>query len=386
MANADFRADHVPAGPGVSVADQAVEASRLFSAYRLQVARQARALTKSGLSSRLGMSAAALSQFELGQTRPSPATVEKLAEVLEFAPAFFSTATVMSSSADADDEVVDSYGHFRSRRAVTATRRRKVLTVAHLLRDVTAFLEGHVKLPDLDIPQYTAGDLASVSRVAASVRGELGVDADSPIDEVLRLLERRGIVCARYPMDAADVSAFSVPMEGRTFLILKQQRDAKRDRDRFSACHELAHLVLHKPGQTLASKLVEQQADRFASEFLMPADAIGDELPAKVDWPKLLQLKQKWGVSMSALLMRAKHLEVMSEATHIQAMKTMSMRGWRTDEPGTITAVEAPALLGAALRVSELSPAEVSTATGWPEQMVADLFADSKDTRPAVEF
>ncbi|OIN78900.1 helix-turn-helix domain-containing protein [Mycobacterium malmoense] len=376
----------MPDEPSVVVTDEAVEASRLFSAYRLQVARQARGYTKSDLSKRLEMSAAALSQFELGQNRPSPATIERLSSVLNFSPSFFSTGTVLSVADQADDELVDSYGHFRSLRSVTATRRRQVLTVAHLLRDVTAFLETQAKLPTLDVPRHDAESPEDIALVAARVRAELGAHAAGPIEDVLRLLEKRGIVCARYPMDAADVSAFSVPMERRTFLVLKQQREAKRDRDRFSSCHELGHMVMHKPGQALASKSLERQADVFASEFLMPTESIREELPSKVDWPRLLQLKQRWGVSMAALLYRSKSLGIMSETTYVQAVRTMNVRGWRKNEPGTVTAVEAPALLSAALSVTDLTVADVSAATGWPEEMVSQLFAESTDARPSVQL
>jgi Zn-dependent peptidase ImmA (M78 family)/transcriptional regulator with XRE-family HTH domain len=375
-------------GPGGSSAPSpaAVEVSRLFSGYRLQVARQARSLTKTELGKRLGISTAALSQFEKGHARPSAATVERLCAVLSFAPSFFSTATVLSSSPQADDERVDSFGHFRSLRSVTATKRRQVLTVAHLLRDVTAFLESRVLLPEQSIPHHYAGSPELAAKVAVVVREQLGIDHDGPIDDVLRILERHGVVCARYPIEASDVSAFSVPMERRTFLVLKRQREAKRDRDRFSSCHELGHLVMHKPGQVLASKEIEREANAFASEFLMPATRIADELPSRADWPALLQLKQRWGTSMAALLLRARTLGVMSEATYVQAARTMSMRGWRVDEPGTVMAVEAPALLGRAMTAAALTAAEVGEATGWPESMVADLIADSSDGRPAVQL
>lgn len=365
---------------------EAVEASKLFSAYRLQVARQARGMTKSELSGHLGVSAAALSQFELAQNRPTPKTVEKIAHVLEFSPTFFSTATVHSASDEAGDELVDSFGHFRSLRSVTATQRRRVLTVAHLLRDVTAFLEAHVKLPVLDVPKYSATSPAEIAEAAARVRVDLGVEGDGPVDDVLRLLERRGIVCARFPIEAANVSAFSVPMEEHTFLVLKEQRQAKRDRDRFSCSHELAHLVLHEPGQHLASREHEKQADTFASEFLMPASGIFDDLPEKVDWPRLLQLKQKWGVSMASLLYRSKSLGKMPEATYTQAVRTINVRGWRIDEPGAVSAVEAPALLNAALSLTTFTFADLSDATGWPESMVANLFAESTDSRPSIQL
>lgn len=381
----------LPDNPNASGSPEgAVEASRLFSPYRLQVARQARGLTKTALSSKLKISAAALSQFELGQARPSVTTIEALVRELGFPPPFFSSASVRSSVAKADDEVVDSFGHFRSLRSVTATRRRQVLTVAHLLRDVTAAIETHVRLPEPSIPRLTVDPTspgsAEAAAAAAHVRHELGMDPDGPVDDVLRLLERHGIVCARYPVDAEDVSAFSVPTEQRTFLVLKRRCDARRERDRFSACHELGHLVMHEPGQGLATRGVEAQANAFASEFLMPAHHIRDELPAKVDWPRLLQLKQRWGVSLAALLRRGRDLDVIAEATYVQGVRVMSSRGWNVDEPGTVLAAESPTMLSSSVSLTSLTPADLSGETGWPEPMIVELLTESTDGRPSLEM
>lgn len=167
--------------------------------------------------------------------------------------------------------------------------------------------------------------------------------------------------------------------------MLKQQREPRKDRDRFGSSHELGHLVLHQPGQRPASRTLEREADLFASAFLMPAGSIRDELPSKVEWPHLLQLKQKWGVSVAALLRRSRDLGVMDDATYTQAVKTMSARGWRTDEPGTVTSTESPALLSIALTLAKLTTSNISDETGWPEPMIASLFDASTDGRASVQ-
>jgi Zn-dependent peptidase ImmA (M78 family) len=57
----------------------------------------------------------------------------------------------------------------------------------------------------------------------------------------------------------------------------------------------------------------------------------------------------RWGVSMAALLCRAKDLELLSQPAYVNAMKYMSRRGWRTSEPGPQRPVEEPVLLTEAL-------------------------------------
>jgi len=62
-----------------------------------------------------------------------------------------------------------------------------------------------------------------------------------------------------------------------------------RDRSRFDAVHELAHLVLHRhlePGDVA----LERQAHAFNAAFLMPASDIAHRLPAKVDSGVLIYL------------------------------------------------------------------------------------------------
>jgi Zn-dependent peptidase ImmA (M78 family) len=121
-----------------------------------------------------------------------------------------------------------------------------------------------------------------------------------------------------------------------------------RARSRFDTSHELGHLVMH--GQEIYGlKEIEQQANWFAAEFLMPAADIRDELPCRVDWPRLFELKQRWQVSLAALLMRARTLGTLTETQYLTAIKTASARGWRRREPIPLGEPERPTLLAAAV-------------------------------------
>jgi hypothetical protein len=96
------------------------------------------------------------------------------------------------------------------------------------------------------------------------------------------------------------------------------------------------------------SRLVEAQANRFAAELLAPADSIREDLPTAINaaaWPKLMTLKEKWGISAQALLMRARVLGRLSEVSYRNAMMTLSSRGWRRAEPGQVSILEQPSLL-----------------------------------------
>jgi Zn-dependent peptidase ImmA (M78 family)/transcriptional regulator with XRE-family HTH domain len=332
------------------------------------------------------MSAAAVSQFEKADARPSAATVARLAEALSFPAGFFAVASSPSSRPEADPDMLDGYGHFRSLRSVTAGQRRQALSAAQLVRDLADALSRYVRLPQPAVPWLPAGagDLMIAEERAAMIRRAWGVPP-GPVADVIQLAERHGVVAARHQIETPAVSAYSVPFPERPVVVLTRDR-VKRDRDRFSVSHEIGHLVMHEADSSLAPKVTEAQANRFASAFLLPAEEIRDQLPAGPDWVRLLTLKQRWQVSLGALLRRASDLAVMSDAAYAQAMRTAGARGWRTDEPGDLGAPESPRMLSLAIQSAGADTASLAAGTGWPRDLIDEVVAASADNRPALDL
>jgi Zn-dependent peptidase ImmA (M78 family) len=107
------------------------------------------------------------------------------------------------------------------------------------------------------------------------------------------------------------------------------------------------------------------------------------------EWSVLADLKVSWGVSMTALLQRAKALGVMPEAAYVQALKTMSTPGWNRREPVQLRAGEAPLLLSRAADLLERTGttlAQLAGVIGLPSTLVADAIGAAADPRPHVEF
>jgi Zn-dependent peptidase ImmA (M78 family) len=89
----------------------------------------------------------------------------------------------------------------------------------------------------------------------------------------------------------------------------------------------------------------------FASEFLAPAREIAELLPSTVDWKQLMRLKETWGISMQALLYRARSLKIMPEYTYRRAVTELNRRGWRRAEPGDDGRAEEPIILRRAIEM-----------------------------------
>ncbi len=237
-------------------------------------------------------------------------------------------------------------GFFRSTRRTSVAHRRHARALAHIAhdlatRDAAADLLPPVSLPELPPPGLDA-PREQIEDLAHRVRRRWGIPA-GPIPNVVGLLESHGIVVLRLPLDTADVDAFSLPFHDRAVVVLATDKN-DRARSRFDGAHELGHLVMHGE-HVWGLKQVESQAHAFAAAFLMPDRDIRDELPAYADWPTLFDLKRRWQVSLAALLLRAKNLGRMTDASYLTAVKALSARGWRRQEPIPIGAPENPARL-----------------------------------------
>ena len=105
------------------------------------------------------------------------------------------------------------------------------------------------------------------------------------------------------------------------------------ERSRFDAMHELGHLVLHR-NKKLQDKRLEEEANHFASNILMPKESI-NSYDIDVNIGFLIQLKQIWKVSLKALIYRLHKLEIITEWNYRLLMMEVSKRGYNIDEPAS---------------------------------------------------
>ncbi|WP_433077729.1 XRE family transcriptional regulator [Dactylosporangium sp. CA-052675] len=303
-----------------------------FERERLRVARELAKLSQTQLADKIGISPAAISQFESGAARPSAGTIASFSTTLNVPIGFFA------------EPITETHeGFFRSLRRTAVADRRRARAIAHVARDLAAHAAAAGRFPASDVPRVPVSGLGAdrdeIERIAGQVRKAWSMPT-GPVGNVVDLLEQHGVVVIRLPLGSADVDAFSLPFVDHPVVVLGADKN-DRARSRFDGAHELAHLVLHGE-QIWGVKEVENQAHQFAAALLLPADEIEGELPTTVDWPKLFELKRHWQVSLAALLMRARTLERMSKDTYLTAIKAASARGWRRVEPLPLGQPEQP--------------------------------------------
>lgn len=149
-------------------------------------------------------------------------------------------------------------------------------------------------------------------------------------------------------------------------MVLNTQEGIPGDRQRFSAAHELGHLLMSFPEDCDPEKL----CDRFAGAFLAPGRTVIREVgPTRHDvgLVELRLLKHKYGLSMQAWIHRLEELGVISPplASRLRA----SFRGeTRVKEPGPPVRQESPRrfrlLVARALAESVISASKASELLG----------------------
>ncbi|WP_198950222.1 XRE family transcriptional regulator [Kineosporia sp. A_224] len=353
-----------------------------FDGERLALARRLARMPRTVVARHLGVSPAAITQFERGHARPTMALLAQMSLTLGVPREFFRLGRPVKS-------LPATSAHFRSLRATPALVRDQALAFAELGLEVAGVIEQYVDLPTVSLPDCVVdGDPSpeTVVEAARRTRTALGVPA-GPIAHMVRLLEAAGILVLWLPESKVDrrVDAFSTTAGRRPLVLLSPLKDDKA-RSRFDAAHELGHIVMHADAEP-GSKLLENQAQSFASEFLMPSEQVVDDLPRRLDWESLLEAKRRWGTSLRSLVFRAHWLGVMSESTYRRANQQLAL--WGNPEPGPLGPPETASLLGLSLGILAAHGTtldEIASASGLPAEHIRLVVAAATDTRPRVHL
>jgi Zn-dependent peptidase ImmA (M78 family)/DNA-binding XRE family transcriptional regulator len=159
-----------------------------------------------------------------------------------------------------------------------------------------------------------------------------------PVRNVVRAIEGAGGMVFRCPFGAARVDGISQWALDRPELppVFFVHEDAPGDRERWTLVHEIGHVVMH---HLPTEGDLEDEANRFANEFLMPAEEIDGDL-ANMTLPKAAALKSYWKASMQSLIIRAHSLGKISDNQYAYLFRQVNARGYKKAEPAPIPAEE----------------------------------------------
>ncbi|MCC6552402.1 MAG: ImmA/IrrE family metallo-endopeptidase [Polyangiaceae bacterium] len=294
-----------------------------FNPKMLTLARESRRMTQAALAGATGVSQGTISKLENGQGDLGPELAAAMARVLGYEPTIFFEAF----------EPLDLPVFFhRKRKSLTATDLKAIHSTVEIGRLQVRKLAQSVDLPEYRVPTADAErDRRHAADIARDIRAHWGIPK-GPIENLTAILEAAGVVVLLADFGSQLIDGLSVYHLGSASppVIFLNSR-SPGERTRFTAAHELGHLVLHYH-QPLPSDECEPDADAFAAEFLMPASEIRGFLGG-LTIDALASLKQRWRVSMGALLMRASNLGRVTPYRAKQLWIEMSRLGYKRREP-----------------------------------------------------
>lgn len=292
-----------------------------FNPEMLILARESRGYSQSDLAYKIGLLQAHLSKIESGLIGMSDEILDAIATELKYPLSFFSQETPKHGFAS-------NCLYHRKRqtvpvsdlRKVTAQIRTYLLGISHLLKSID--IKSENRFHRLDIVDY--GHSPEV--IAQLVRRSWGIPSGA-IGNLTTAIENAGGIVVGFSfgttkIDAMSQWAYDMPP------IICINTDAPGDRLRFSLAHELGHIVMHQ----IPTPDLETEANRFASEFLMPKADIAPYL-TRLSLAKLATLKPYWKVSMQALLERAYNLKKITANQRQYFWRQISKAGYKMEEP-----------------------------------------------------
>lgn len=312
-----------------------------FNGDRLRDARRFRSLTITEVADKVNVSKQMISKYERKLAVPSTEVLFSLIGLLKFPSGYFFGK---------DSFKVTSPGtFFRSR--LTATQREK--TPSEFFKNYSVIIRDYLG-EYIDFPQLQEYQIEGKSPEdsAKQLRNIWNLGKD-PIPNMVELLERRGFVLSNVAGDSDKVDAFSSPVRiededgnnGRQYYtILVEGTNYSFFRQQFSLAHELGHWLLHSSEiepQDISSieyRRMEQEANNFASEFLLPEDTFGlDIKESPEDLDLYVSLKNKWMVSIAMMVVRAKVLGFLTPDEYVNMQRRISYKKWRKVEPYDLT-------------------------------------------------
>ena len=304
-----------------------------FNGNRLKLARVYCGMTTDELGDKIGVTRQSISQFENEKNAPSLSTLISLASILHFPVSFFTQEDV--------DRGADNVGSTYFRKLLTTSKKYQQEQIAKMrfVARIYSFLNQYVEFPHVNLPSI--GPDVEPELAAKKLR-EFWNLGYTPITNIIRVMENNGIVVTSFETSTDDVDAYSHKFNDLFIVVLsKNKRVAARTN--FDAAHELGHILLHNWYEDLDSlsreefRERENEANAFASAFLLP------EEPFRYDFERyslkgrglerFVVMKQKWHVSIEALLYRARELDLITTTQYQSLYRLLHKKGWYHNEP-----------------------------------------------------
>jgi Zn-dependent peptidase ImmA (M78 family)/DNA-binding XRE family transcriptional regulator len=284
--------------------------------------RELRGITQEELANALSLTQATISRYESGEIPVQEEHLKAIARFLERPESFFRWQERLYSA---------SCLYHRRNRNLSVHELRIIHAKVNLLRIQASRLLRKARVTSTyTFHRLAVNEFGGPEGCARRLR-QLWQLPPGPVRHVTRMIESAGGIVFRCPFGLTRVDGISqwpldAPELPPVFFV---HEDIPGDRQRMTLCHEIGHVVMH---HMPTDDDPEDEANRFAAEFLMPAAEIVADLHS-MTLTKAVALKQYWKVSMQSIIVRAYDLGKISKNQYQYLFRQLSAKGYRKCEP-----------------------------------------------------
>lgn len=277
--------------------------------------REAMQMTVAQLAGRVGVSRNTITNYEAGKTEPNASDLVRLSGALGCAIndlLFGGTASIPPRFA------FRAHAPLRKDPAITVAARKYLRAYDEIEEITNSRLHGKLRTFDGDGNEPLTD--REIESAADTLRQTSGIHDTGP-ENIVSVLEGLGVRTLFFEHDGKGLEGLST-IQGEMILVMLRDRKKVIERTIFSAAHELGHLVLHTHLFTnndqdveLDTKRYEDEANKFAGNFLVPSDELvrvwrEERLNRLSLFNALILLKRVFHVSFHCLYHRVTELKL----------------------------------------------------------------------------
>ena len=294
----------------------------IFNGAKLKVARIYRGKTVDQLAKEVNINKKDIIAFEENKYKPTPENTMKLSNNLQFPREYFFK--------NENIKVTVEGSHFNPQSTIPRNEEisyREKLIMTH---KIYTFMQGYIKFPKLNLPgNLNRND--DIEEMATKTRRYWGL-GDGAIGNMVSLLEGNGILLSGINIDRKGASPYtqkqSLNKESLYVIALGNDKKSATIRN-YDLAYELAYIIYNE--LNIPSK--KFNADEFACAFLLPKDALLEDLSNPNELDFYIEMKTKWLVPISIMIFRAYTLGAINYKKYNFLMNEMNKKGWLKKEP-----------------------------------------------------
>lgn len=165
---------------------------------------------------------------------------------------------------------------------------------------------------------------------ALTVRREFGIDPLAPIEDIVSVIRKQGITVIKKKFEKSKISGICSKHREGTYAIMINS-NYSLGRQNFTLAHEVYHLKFDEE-LSKTTPATEKSANKFASYFLIPQEALAEELfnrniikKNQITIEDALYLSNYFKVSYTAILTRLRYEEKIIDQIKFEELSSVDI-------------------------------------------------------------